>query len=288
MGVVWALPDGVFRSSPEKFVMLALAECTNGATGRCCPSVEYIGRRVQLSKRQVIRHIDALVEAGWVTKSRRDRRGDGTLGVWNYSLNLAQVTPTSSGAQRSPKTGSQVTCTSSGEVTCTSSGEVTCTSSQEPEVEPEVEPLPPPTPPSAALEVPPAAGGFDEWWKLYPRKVGKGAARKAYERALRKADPVVLLAAVVRARDAYNDQAAKRGSHRFTPHPSTWLNEERWEDEEAEVADYYARRRRQLAQAASRGASGHHPPTEGLGGDPGASGAEWRATDVKEVGRGSE
>lgn len=71
--------------------------------------------------------------------------------------------------------------------------------------------------------------GFDRFWEAYPRKVGKGAARKSFERSLAKlahhAEPLaVLLAAVARARQAWDDPE-------FIPHPATWLNQERWDDE---------------------------------------------------------
>jgi hypothetical protein len=67
--------------------------------------------------------------------------------------------------------------------------------------------------------------GFEAFWSHYPRKTGKGAARKAFEVACRKADPLVLHVAAGRF-------AATRPDPKFTPHPATWLNQERWLDEE--------------------------------------------------------
>lgn len=69
---------------------------------------------------------------------------------------------------------------------------------------------------------------FSTFWAAYPRKVGKGAARKAYFAALRKtgADPPTLSAALVAAK------ALGFGSNpQFTPHAATWLQQERWLDE---------------------------------------------------------
>ena len=63
--------------------------------------------------------------------------------------------------------------------------------------------------------------GFLEWWAEYPRKDAKGAARKAYAAALRRTTPAVLLVAL----RAYSWNPDPR----FIPHPSTWLNEGRWE-----------------------------------------------------------
>lgn len=83
-----------------------------------------------------------------------------------------------------------------------------------------------PLPPAGGL-----AARFDRFWAAYPRKVGKDAARKAFER--RKPDDV-LVSAMVRAIEAAaaSEQWQREGG-RFVPHPSTWLNEGRWQDEQA-------------------------------------------------------
>lgn len=92
----------------------------------------------------------------------------------------------------------------------------------------ETQPHTPPSPPKGAHGS--AIKRFDDFWRAYPRKVGKGAARKAFDRALGKiaaTDPhAVLMAALAKIRPAWTDP-------QFIPHPATWLNEERWEDGEA-------------------------------------------------------
>lgn len=67
--------------------------------------------------------------------------------------------------------------------------------------------------------------GFEIFWKIYPRKTGKGAARRAYDAAWKKADEEAIFAAAER-------YAASKPDPKFTPHPATWLNQERWLDEE--------------------------------------------------------
>jgi hypothetical protein len=65
---------------------------------------------------------------------------------------------------------------------------------------------------------------FEErFWKPYPRKVGKGAALKAWRTACKTADPEQIIAGLTRFR--WPDD------HKFTPHPATWLNAQRWLDE---------------------------------------------------------
>ena len=69
---------------------------------------------------------------------------------------------------------------------------------------------------------------FAAWWALYPRKVGKGQAMKAYTAARKKATAEALTAAV----EAQGPLLMARGSQ-YCPHPATWLNGERWRDEPA-------------------------------------------------------
>lgn len=72
---------------------------------------------------------------------------------------------------------------------------------------------------------------FDEFWKQYPRKVGKGAAMKAYAKARKENDHATLVGAISAQRTwgVWADD-------RFIPHASTWLNEQRWLDERPKQA----------------------------------------------------
>lgn len=81
------------------------------------------------------------------------------------------------------------------------------------------------SPPKRPAAVPKPPAGFDAWWALYPRKVAKAAAVKAYVKAVRQVEPEVLFAATARFRDDPTREDA------FTPHPASWLNDGRWEDE---------------------------------------------------------
>lgn len=86
-----------------------------------------------------------------------------------------------------------------------------------------------PLPPKGE-QVPSAAERrFDAFWKAYPKKVGKGAAQKAFGR-LKVTDE--LLEAMLDAIKAQKrgEQWQKDGGQ-YIPNPSTWLNQRRWEDE---------------------------------------------------------
>lgn len=70
---------------------------------------------------------------------------------------------------------------------------------------------------------------FSEFWKAYPRKVGKATAEKAWAK-LKVTDELhsTILAALEKHK--VSDQWTKDGGQ-YIPHPSTWLNQRRWEDE---------------------------------------------------------
>ena len=67
---------------------------------------------------------------------------------------------------------------------------------------------------------------FSAFWNAYPRKVGKGAAQKAFSKV--KVPLAVLLSALEQQKQS--DQWNRDGGQ-YIPYPATWLNQRRWEDE---------------------------------------------------------
>lgn len=87
---------------------------------------------------------------------------------------------------------------------------------------------PPPPQPEPTLFAGDEAREFERWWARYPRKVGKGQARKAWKAARSKASPEQLMAGVER----YVAEIAEKGTEeRYVKHPTSWLNGECWGDE---------------------------------------------------------
>jgi hypothetical protein len=66
---------------------------------------------------------------------------------------------------------------------------------------------------------------FPAFWSAYPNKVGKGDAEKAYKRALKRARHQTIMEGLERA-----NQRGWSESLGNPPHPSTWLNRDRWAD----------------------------------------------------------
>ena len=65
---------------------------------------------------------------------------------------------------------------------------------------------------------------FEEFWKEYPRKIDRAAAKKAFRSALKRAKFEELLAGAI----AYRNDPARKPE--FTKYPATWLNADAWEN----------------------------------------------------------
>ena len=70
---------------------------------------------------------------------------------------------------------------------------------------------------------------FEEFWKQYPRKEKKKNAAEAWSR-LKLTDEDFSLVMASLSRQKMSDQWTRDGG-KFIPHPTTWLNGRRWEDE---------------------------------------------------------
>jgi len=69
---------------------------------------------------------------------------------------------------------------------------------------------------------------FEVFWAVYPRKIGKKAARLKYEIARRSASDEEVLDAARRYADSIVGKEPQ-----YVAHPTTWLNQGRWQDEES-------------------------------------------------------
>jgi hypothetical protein len=78
-----------------------------------------------------------------------------------------------------------------------------------------------------------ATDGFDEFWEAYPRREAKPAAAKAWT----KLAPDAALRATIQAaierqkRHGCLEPRAAADGRSVIPHPATWINQRRWEDD---------------------------------------------------------
>ena len=68
---------------------------------------------------------------------------------------------------------------------------------------------------------------FEQFWRIYPRRVGKADARKKFHRAMQRAKAEELLEAATLFAEAPESVPGKPES---VPYPSTWLNQDRWKN----------------------------------------------------------
>lgn len=89
---------------------------------------------------------------------------------------------------------------------------------------------------------------FESFWKTYPKKVGKKAARKAWDKATDRPDLADILTALDKQKQT-PDWSKDNGQ--FIPHPTTWLNQGRWADEVPDPGGREARRESARKQQAA-------------------------------------
>ena len=70
---------------------------------------------------------------------------------------------------------------------------------------------------------------FERFWAVYPRKAAKAAARRAFDRINPDEALMEIMTTAIekwKKMEQWNDNDG-----RYIPHPATWLNQRRWEDE---------------------------------------------------------
>lgn len=105
---------------------------------------------------------------------------------------------------------------------------------------------------------------FLEFWKVYPKKVGKDAAWNAWKKRNGSLPELITILLAV-ASQAESDQWTKDGGQ-YIPNPATWINQGRWADEVAPAVAVV---------------DGSKPPAEWSNARDAAANAVW---DAKETG----
>ena len=197
----------------EKLLLVGIAN--HDGDGGAWPSMDTLAMYCCASVRSVQRWIASLVEKGFVAveqnaggtdRTRNDRRPN------RYILNLDGVTLLS---PRDDERGD--TTTSPREAPRGDSGVAhgvteLCHPNR-------------PLEPSIKHEPSAVNRSFDEFWKGYPRKIGKPAASRAWKKIALKNHLEVMLGLSLWV--AYWNRVGTEPS--FIPYPQKWLNDQRWE-----------------------------------------------------------
>lgn len=191
----------------ELLVMLALADFADDR-GRCWPSIATIARRARMTPRSAQRILRKLEADGSV----QINTGSARSGCNQYTITPDTVSPRHS---VTPDAG----------VTPTPDAGV-------------IPPLTPVSPePSLNHQLEPSEDilskrdGFLEFWTRYPRRIGKAAARKAYVKALKVGTHDDIMFGLSQQMPSLASR-----EQQYIPHPSTWLNQERWNDDPEQPA----------------------------------------------------
>ena len=72
-------------------------------------------------------------------------------------------------------------------------------------------------------------GDFDSFWRFYPRKAGKEAARKAWAKL--RPDQHIMQMIADNVKERVEKGEWRKDNQSFILHASTYLNQKRWEDE---------------------------------------------------------
>lgn len=195
MTAVWRLD----LPSSDKMVLLALADAANddGITWMALQSKEGVKldllKKTSLSRRAIQGALKRLCDAGYL--SRIDRPGKGV--IWTVKGCSTCAPDNERGAARAPGGAADAP-----------------------------KPLINHSSEAKASSESAKSSEFDEFWKCYPHKKAKGAALKAYLKARKAVDHGTLVNAV-----ATQVRWGVWADSKYSPHASTWLNNERWADE---------------------------------------------------------
>lgn len=205
------------RTPAFRLVLLKLADCANDAGERSFPSVQTISRDCELGRATVLRALKWLQSEGWIEEvahARHHQSSEWRVCVDSTGQRYQNDTPTPAPSEVSSCAPEVSSCAPRGIIRANLTS--ICTTIKEPSV-----------------PVQANGHGFEEFWQTYPRKAGKGAALKAWQRLRPDADlQARILAAISQQRTS--EQWCKDGGQ-FIPHPATWLNQQRWDDEPVQV-----------------------------------------------------
>lgn len=170
-----------------------LARYADKDTHKAFPSRKTLAQRLRCSPASVDRASAELVEAGLLVKEYR------------YNNSIVYTVITSSPVQ-TPIITDDETLSSPVHRPIITGDDLTRTTKREPK-EPE-----------------PHNEWFDQFWSIYPAKKDKPAAKRAFKNALKRTTLETILDGAQRYRDDPNREPG------FTKNPSTWLNNDAWEN----------------------------------------------------------
>jgi hypothetical protein len=192
----------------EKMVLLVIADHASDDGTEAWPSQRLIAEKASLTIRTVQRCVNNLQAQGWL---HLEKRAGGSLNCRDdrrpnkYTIHLGKLrgdTMSQRKGRGDIEGGNEATL-------APATGRLS-----RPMNHPKETPLEPPT----------DSPSFEDFYKAYPRKTAKGAAKKAWDKLPQEDRQKAVEGALRYANDPNRDES-------FTAYPATWLNAERWLDE---------------------------------------------------------
>jgi hypothetical protein len=213
--ITWAFEQDL-TPSPCKFVLVALADHADAQTGECWPAIAFIAKRCCMGERSVFRHLERLEKLGKI--GRVNRWGRSSLYRLLIDGDPAKLAPSHpatvapypaklapSPANLAPRTVTEPSKESRDIPKSKLNGESV------------------PSLPKRTVNK-----EFLEFYEDYPNKKAKKAALKAYQKARTETSHSEIMEGLRRAK-----ASRQWRDPQYIPHPATWLNQGRWEDQEA-------------------------------------------------------
>jgi len=186
-----------------KVILIALSTYCN-ANGECFPSQLRLAEDTMLNVRTVIRSINWLENQNYIRVKRRPNRPNF------YAMTSMEEDMPYENIKKIPSRGDNLSPEVVSNITKLDIASNTKTSSHDKLAHPNNTPM------------------FQAFWHAYPRRIGKGAARTAFKRALSFASSDDIIQGAIH----YSKHCEEMGTeNQYIPHPSTWLNGERWDDD---------------------------------------------------------
>ncbi len=190
----------------RKLVLIKLADNASDQ-GECWPSYQHVADQCEIDRSTVRKHIKQLAAQGLLRiENREGPKGNSTnlyyLTLSGVGRNSTPVGPESTGVGPQPTGGV--------------GPESTRTSHPS-------EPVNEPKPMCTSV-----ADGFEQFWKLYPKKKSRKDALKAWNKINPDAELQAVMITALAQHCVSRDWTKDAGQ--YIPMASTWLNGERWHD----------------------------------------------------------
>ncbi|MNO73395.1 hypothetical protein D3C76_643590 [compost metagenome] len=191
----------------RKLVLIKLADNASDQ-GECWPSYQHIADQCEIARSTVKTHIRELEKAGLV---RREFRRNGELNQSNvFHLNLWGGAADALGGRAAENPPGAAENPGGGAAAAPRTSHLS-------------EPVKEPKPMCTSV-----ADGFEQFWKLYPKKKSRKDALKAWNKLSPEAGLQAVMITALAQHCGSRDWTKDNGQ--YIPMASTWLNGERWHD----------------------------------------------------------